>query len=332
MCRKNAAGMDSKNMSFKIIGTGKGIPKRSVSNYELSSFLDTNDEWITTRTGIKNRYVCVEESLTDLAETAAMSAIKKALLKKEDIDLIICSTISGDYVTPSLACAVAEKLRISCPAFDINAACAGFIYAFDIAALYLKGCKAKNILIISAEMMSKHVDWNDRKTCVLFGDGAGACVVTHGNALKYINLTLSADTEMINLSSHKEDNPFVKAEKNKTEFLHMQGQDVFKFAVTTVEKEAQLAFEALSIAPKDIDYFLLHQANKRIIDSIRRRFGQKEDKFPVNIDKYANMSSATIPILLDEMLAEGRIKPGDTLFLSAFGAGMTAGSCVIVWE
>jgi len=317
-------------MSLKIIGLGKGIPKRCVSNDELSEFIDTNNEWIVSRTGIKSRHVCTDETLTDLSTAAASQAIQKAGLTTADIDLIICTTIGGDFRTPSLACCVSERIEALCPAFDINAACTGFIYALDVASLYLSSGKMNNILIICAEMMSKHMDWNDRGTCVLFGDGASACVVTHGNALKYTNLTANGNSRMINISSGTGNSPFTENTDGK--YLHMEGQEVFKFAVNIVESELDKALSTLGISAEKIDHFLLHQANKRIIDSIKNKLRQPEEKFPVNIDRYGNLSSASLPLLLFEMLENGEIKPGDTLFLSAFGAGMTAGGCVIVWE
>jgi len=317
-------------MSLKIIGLGKGIPEKSVSNDELSGFIDTNDEWIVSRTGIKSRHVCTDESLTDLSAAAAAQAIEKAGLTAAGIDLVICTTISGDFRTPSLACCVSERIGTKCPAFDINAACTGFIYALDVASLYLSSGKMNNILIICAEMMSKHMDWNDRGTCVLFGDGASACVVSSGNALKYINLTASGNSGMINISSGTGNSPFM--ENSGFQYLHMEGQEVFKFAVNIVESELNQALSTLGMSAGKIDRFVLHQANKRIIDSIKNKLRQPEEKFPVNIERYGNLSSASLPLLLFEMQENGEIKPGNTLFLSAFGAGMTAGSCVIVWE
>ena len=317
-------------MSFKIAGTGRGIPKKVVTNDDLSRFLDTDDEWITTRTGIKTRHVCTDESLTDLSQMAAQRAIGNAGLESKDIDLIICSTINGDYVTPSLACVVQERIGASCPAFDVNAACSGFIYALDIAALYLDQNKAKNVLIVCAEMMSRHIDWTDRRVCVLFGDGAGACVLSKGTALKYIKLVAEGDNKPIYLESGTGNSPFV--ENKNSGFMQMMGNDVYKFAVGMVEREVTAALSALEMSPDDIDYFVLHQANKRIIDTARAKLKQPAKKFPINIQNYGNISSATIPILLDEMTEQGRIKAGDTLFLNAFGAGMTAGSCVLVWE
>ena len=318
-------------MSLKILGMGKGIPERCVSNDELTGFLDTNDEWIITRTGIKTRYLCTHETLTDLSATASKQALKNANLSANDIDLFICTTIGGDYRTPSHACAVALQIGTKCPAFDLNAACTGFVYALDVASAYLEAGKAKNILIVCAEMMSTQVDWNDRNTCILFGDGAAACIVTTGNALKYISLSAIPETTILRLPDDTGNSPFVTTKVPKS-YLQMQGQEVFKFAVRIVGVDVKEALEELSLTPEQIDYYILHQANRRIIDSIRTKLKQPEEKFPINIDKYGNVSSVSLPLLLCDMLEEGKIKQGDTLFLSAFGAGLTAGSCIMVWE
>jgi len=318
-------------LGLKIIGMGKGIPSLSVSNDDLSAFLDTNDEWIRQRTGIESRFICTDETLTDLSVCAAGEAIKNAKLTADDIDLIICTTIMGEYRTPSLACCVAERIGAVCPAFDVNAACAGFVYALGTAEGFLSSGRYRNILIICAEMMSSHADFTDRNTCVLFGDGAAACVVTEGNALRYVNLKCIPNIEVLNLPVGNGNNPFA-AVKKESGYLFMKGKEVFKFAVNIVEQEAMTAFEKLGISPADVDYYILHQANKRIIDSARNKLGLEESRFPVNINRYGNISSASIPILLCEMVEDGRIKKGDTLFVSAFGAGLTAGSVVLVWE
>jgi len=318
-------------MSLKIIGMGKGIPERCVSNDELAGFLDTDDEWIVSRTGISTRYVCTHESITGLSTVASRQALENAGLSADDVDLIVCATIGGDFLTPSLSCSVAEQLGASCPAFDINAACTGFIYALEVASCYLGTGKAKNILIICAEMMSKHADWSDRNTCILFGDGAAAAVVTTGDALKYISLSATANTAILNLPADTGNSPYIK-DKIEKSYLRMQGQEVFKFAVNVVGPDIKQALSALDITSEQIDWYVLHQANKRIIDSIRTRLRQPEEKFPINIGKYGNLSSVSVPLVLCEMLEEGKLKPGDRIFMSAFGAGLTAGSCVMVWE
>jgi len=338
-------------MSLKIIGLGKGIPESCVSNDDLVSFLDTSDEWIVSRTGIKSRHVCTSEKLTDLSTAAALQALNKAGLSPKELDLIICTTIGGDYRTPSLACCVLERIGARCPAFDMNAACTGFIYALNVASAFLgagslvcglggettgslagrQTSNYKNILIVCAEIMSTQMDWSDRNTCVLFGDGAAACVVTKGDMLKYIHLSAEADTSILNLPSGTGNSPFA-TERDESCFLNMQGREVFKFAVNAVEDEIEQALESLELQAKQIDWYILHQANKRIIDFIRMKLGQPEGKFPINIDRYGNLSSASVPLLLYEMLEDGLVKSGDVIFMSAFGAGMTAGSCVIVWE
>jgi len=318
-------------MSLKIIGMGKGIPEKCVTNDDLTEFIETDDEWIVTRTGIKTRYVCTHETLTDLSVTASTQALENAGLAASDIDLIICATLGGDYRTPSQACSVAEQIGTNCPAFDINAACTGFVYALEVASCYLVAGKIKNILILCAEMMSTQMDWNDRNTCILFGDGAAAAVVTAGNALKFISLSATADTDILNLPADTGNSPFIKTKKGR-DYLYMQGQEVFKFAVNVVGPDMEQALEALDMNPGEIDWYLIHQANKRIVDSIRRRLKQPEEKFPVNIGKYGNLSSVSIPLLLNEMLEEGKLKTGDTIFMSAFGAGLTSGSCILVWE
>lgn len=318
-------------MSLKIIGTGIGIPQKSVSNDDLALIVDTSDEWITSKTGIKNRHICVDETLTDLSVRAATQAIDKAKLTADDIDLVICSTISGDYRTPSLAFCLSERIRTKCPAFDLNAACTGFLYALDIASLYIKQNKAKNILIVCAEMMSRNVDWNDRSTCVLFGDGAAACVVTQGNALRYMRLVGDANIKILNLPLGTGNSPFMQEQKNDG-FLHMEGQEVYKYATGIVESEIKLSLDESKLSLDDIDFFILHQANKRIIDTVIAKLKQPKMKFPINIDRYGNLSSVSIPLLLHEMLTDGKLKAGNRICVTAFGAGMTAGSCIMIWE
>jgi len=303
---------------MKIAGTGKKLPQTTVSNAELAKFLETSDEWITSKTGIHSRTICKSESITDLAEAAARNALENAGLSISEIDMLICATVTGDYLMPSMACCILERFEAAkCPAFDINAACSGFIYAMDIADSFIKAGKAKNILIVCAEMMSRMVDWQDRASCILFGDGAGACVVTEGDLLKYIRVFSDAQIEPL----------FTKFGG----FLQMQGQHVYKFAVKTIETEINLALSALKLTPQDIDFFILHQANARIIEGARSRLKLPAEKFPMNIQKYGNMSAASIPVLLAEMAEEGRIKKGDTIMLLGFGAGMTAGTAVLEW-
>jgi len=317
-------------MGIKIIGTGKKLPKHMVTNEALATFLDTSDDWIVSKTGIKTRAVCTEESLTDLAEAASRIALTKAGINMYDVDMLIGATMTGDYNMPSMACCVLGRLGGVCPAFDMSAACSGFIYALDAADAFISAGKAKTVLIVAAEMMSRMVDWNDRASGILFGDGACACVVTKGSSLKYIHTTADAQVDTLFARAGRGNNPFIE-ESIPSGYLEMRGQQVYKFAVKTIEKEIHLALNAINMKAEDVDYFILHQANTRIIDGARSRLRLPAEKFPMNIERYGNMSAASIPILLDEMIDDGRIKTGDILMLIGFGAGMTAGTAVLEW-
>ncbi len=318
-------------MSLKITGTGRGLPQRIVLNRDLEEFLDTSDKWIRERTGIEERRICVQESLTDLAYEASIKALEAAGKKACDIDYIICSTIGGDYITPSLACSLGQRLGVVCPAFDLNAACTGFIYALDLAQSLLNDKKASSVLVVGAERMSAFTDWTDRSTSVLFGDGAGACLCEPGSALKFLYTDSKGDVDILYSRTGSGNSPFAKDVSEKG-YLHMTGQEVFKFAVKSFEKHVELATKALEIETDDIDLYLLHQANKRIIDFAGQRLGLDAKKFPINLTRYGNISSASIPLLMDELVRDGKIKKGDKIFCSAFGAGLTSGSCVLEWE
>lgn len=315
---------------MKIIGTGAAHPKCAVSNQMLEQFLETTDEWITERTGIKERCVISSEKLEDLATEAANKALEDAGLTAADIDYIICSNVVNEYVTPALSCIIQGKLGATCPTLDINAACAGFIYALDMAEDKLKCKKAKNILIICAEEPSRMVSWQNRSTCVLFGDGAGAAVVTEGDELKAIRLTTSSLTEVLYYQRSLEPTPYITKEEN-FEPLVMKGREVFKHAVTNSCRDIRKLLSETGLAAEDIKYFVLHQANRRIIDSIRGFLGVDEERVPHNVERYGNISSAALPALLDELNRAGKLQKGDKLVFSAFGAGFTTGGCVIEW-
>jgi len=318
-------------MSLKIIGTGRAAPENSVSNLQISENLDTSDEWIITRTGIQSRYICKAESVTDLAVSAAEKAMNKAGVRAGDIEMVISPTLGGDYVFPSLACCVAGRLGVSCPAMDLNAACTGFLYALNYADMYYNSGKTGNILIVSAERLSSRIDWHDRSTCVLFGDAAGACVLSEGDTLKYMHLAVHGDAAPLSLRSPAGNSPY-SPRREGADYMFMDGPAVFKFATRTLESEARQAFEKLSLSAENIDLFLIHQANKRILEHVRLRLEQPPEKFPMNLDRYGNVSAASIPVLMDELLEDGKITHGQRLFLSAFGAGMTYGSCILEWE
>lgn len=315
---------------MKIIGTGSAHPTCAVSNEMLEQFLETTDEWITERTGIKERCVISSEKLEDLAVEAANKALENAGLTAADIDFIICSNVVNEYVTPALSCIIQGKIGATCPTVDINAACAGFIYALDMAEDKLQCKKAKNILIVCAEEPSRMVSWKNRSTCVLFGDGAGAAVVTEGDQMKAIRLTTSSLTEVLYYQRSLEPTPYISKEEN-FEPLVMKGREVFKHAVTNSCRDIRKLLNQTGLNPEDIRYYVLHQANRRIIESIRGFLGVEEERVPHNVERYGNISSAALPALLDELNRAGKLHKGDKLVFSAFGAGFTTGACIIEW-
>ena len=315
---------------MKIIGTGSAHPKCAVTNTMLEQFLETNDEWITERTGIKERCVISSEKLEDLAAIAANKALEDAGLTAADIDFIICSNVVNEYVTPALGCIIQGKIGATCPTVDINAACAGFLFAMDMAEDKLQCKKAKNILIVCAEEPSRMVSWQNRSTCVLFGDGAGAAVVTAGDELKAIRLTTSSLTDVLYYQRALEPTPYIDKEEN-FEPLVMKSREVFKHAVTNSCRDIHKLLNETGLQADDIKYYVLHQANRRIIDSIRNFLGVEEEKMPHNVERYGNISSAALPALLDELNRDGKLQKGDKLVFSAFGAGFTTGACIIEW-
>jgi 3-oxoacyl-[acyl-carrier-protein] synthase-3 len=320
-------------MSFFIAGTGSAVPDLTVDNYSFEKILDTSDEWITTRTGIKTRKFISDDNLTKIASLSAQNALDNAQVSKDELDLIICATLQGDYIMPSLACLVQKDIGANCPAFDINAACTGFIYALDLADSYFKAGKAQNILIICAEQMSKFLDFSDRSTCVLFGDGAGAVALKKGDGLKYIDIAAQGDFEDLYISGARNNMPFIdKNTENQNGYVKMNGQNIFKFAVSTVTQDIKKALKKNKLKSQDIKYYLLHQANQRILETSQSFLKEPSDKFPKNLQTLGNTSAASIPILLDELNRANKISKGDLLLLSAFGGGKTAGTAIIQWS
>lgn len=317
-------------MSFQILGTGSRLADKVVTNDELSEMMETSDEWIASRTGIRARHVSTYESADFLASQAAAAALKDSGIDACQIECVICATMRGDTYTPSVACAVAEKLGIKAPAYDVNAACTGMLYCFDIADSYIKSGKYEKILIVTVEQMSKLIDWTDRASCVLFGDGAGAVVLAKGEGLKGIHISCQPSTSMIHGENFSGTSVFSTLPEAKP-ILHMQGQEVYKFAVSTMMAEVDAALKAAGLEKSEIDYFLPHQANIRIIDAAAKRLGLSADRVLTNIERCGNMSATSISVLLDEYNRKGTFKKGDKLLLVAFGAGMTAGACIIEW-
>lgn len=316
---------------MKISGVGSALPSKVIANDELASFLDTSDEWIKNRTGISQRRLITTETLYDLSQKAIADALKAADKDINDIDFLICSNVANNYVTPGMGCILQGLIGAKCACLDINSACAGFIYALSIADSMMKVGRAHNILIICAEEPSKFCNWANRDTTVLFGDGAAAVVLTEGDSLKSIKLTTTSMPDVLYYRRKLENTPFDEGTE-KYDPLVMQGKEVFRMAVSNSVKDIKSVIQAAGLNTDSIDYFVLHQANLRIIDSIRTFLEQEKEKFPVNLNKYGNTSSASIPILLNELINEEKIKKGNKIVLSAFGAGFISGACVLQWE
>lgn len=321
-------------MKTRIIGTGSCLPKTVVTNDDLSKIMDTSDEWISSRTGIKERHLAVEETTASMSIEAAKRAMENANVQAQEIDLIIVGTVSADYVTPACACQVQAAIGADkAVAFDINAACSGFMFALNIADAYIRAGVYRTALILGAETLSKIIDWEDRSTCVLFGDGAGAAVVRADDNYGLLAFDQGSDGrkgDVLACLGRTNNNPLIKTYQ-KISYVHMDGQEVYKFAVTTVPASLQKTIEEAGLTPADIDYFALHQANIRIIQSVSKRLHVGEDKFPISLDHCGNISAASVPILLDEMNRKGLLKPGMKVALSGFGGGLTWASAVVEW-
>lgn len=321
-------------MGTRIIGTGSCLPATVVTNDDLAKIMDTSDEWISTRTGIRERHLVKEETTTSMSAEAARRALENAGVTAEEIDLLIVGTLSADYVTPACACEVQAQIgTVNAVAFDINAACAGFMFALNIANAYLQAGAYKTALILGAETLSKIMDWNDRSTCVLFGDGAGAAVVRAEEKAGLLAFDQGSDGvkgKVLACRNRSNNNPLAETPK-ELEYVHMDGQEVYKFAVTAVPHSLQKTIRAAGLTVEDIDYFALHQANIRILQSVAKRLKVSEDKFPISLDHCGNISAASVPILLDEMNRKGMLKPGMKIALSGFGGGLTWASAVIEW-
>ena len=313
---------------MKLLGTGSSLPRVQVTNDDLAKFLDTNDEWIYPRTGIKSRHVISDELLEDLATDAARKAIEDAGIQASEIDLIICSNVVNEFITPSLGCIVASKLGISCPSYDINCACPGFIYAMDMADSYFRSGKVRKVLIVCAEEPSRMINWEDRSVCVLFGDGAGAAVFGEGDKLRATRLSAQPDPDKIYEKHLLQPTPYINKEEENVPMV-MKGREVFRFAVTTSTRDITKILAECGLEPSQVDYYMIHQANQRIMDGIRERLGLPEEKFPSNIRDHGNSSSASCPILLDECRRKGMFKEGDILVFSAFGAGLLSATAVL---
>ena len=321
---------------MKILGSGHYVPKTIVSNDDLSKIVDTNDEWISSRTGISTRHISDGEGVSDIASKAAMLALEDANIDVNDIDMILLATMTPDCMLPNNASIIQKNIgAVNATCFDINAACSGFLFALNTANAYLTSGMCKNILLIGAETLSKIVDWSDRSSCVLFGDGAGAMVVTADDTKAYISVTGSdgAKGQVLTGGATLLKNMLVNADETNIMtdeyYMHMDGQEVFKFAVTKVPECINEVLEKADLSADDIDYYILHQANVRIISSVAKRLGVSPDKLPVNLNKYGNTSAATIPILFDELRKDGTLKDAKKIIFSGFGGGLTWGASLV---
>lgn len=343
--------------TIRITGTGSALPGRIVTNKELEQMVKTSDEWIRERTGIGERHVSVGETVVTLASEAARKALEQAGKRAEEIDLILVATCSPEQYLPCCACQVQADIgAVNALAFDVNAACSGFLFALNTADAYLRTGLAENALIIGSEVLSKLVDWTDRGSCILFGDGAGAVVVERCKAESraveekqipaagILGRALHSDGTgggVLQCDARELTTPYARTSAVKTDqnqpmddrehFIQMDGQEVYRFATRRVPQCIEEALSDAGLTVPDIDLFVLHQANARIIDAVAKRLHADRKKFPTNLERVGNLSSASIPVLLDELHKQGKLHRGDRIVLAGFGAGLTIGACVMTW-
>ncbi|HWH49836.1 MAG TPA: beta-ketoacyl-ACP synthase III [Burkholderiales bacterium] len=318
-------------MNSRIIGTGSHLPEKILTNADLEKIVDTSDEWIRSRTGIHSRHIAAEGELTsDLALPAAQRALQSAGMTAGEIDMIIVATTTPDMVFPSTACILQSRLGIAgCPAFDLQAVCSGFVYALATADLFIRAGQARNVLVVGAEVYSRILDWNDRGTCVLFGDGAGAVVLAASDTPGILATRLHAD------GSHKDQlsvpGSVCGGKVWGKPFVHMDGASVFRFAVRVFEEVAHEVLDQAGLKVSDLDWFVPHQANIRIMEATAKKLGLPLGKVIATVDHHGNTSAASIPLALDEAVRDGRILPGQTLLLEGVGGGFTWGAVLLRW-
>lgn len=320
---------------IKIVNTASYVPAKTVSNNELSQIMDTSDEWISARTGIKKRHISVGENTSDLCLKVAKKLLEQSTWSAESLDLIIVATMSPDSYTPATAAIVQGKIganRAVC--FDVSAACSGFVYGFDIVTQFLTNQKSMRAMLIGGEVLSKVIDWTDRKTAVLFGDGAGGVLLENNQAedsavLASVLKTYGDQHEKLTAGQTRPVVEFPPQERTQLHPFDMDGQAVYKFATHAVPETIDEACQKAGITVSDVDLFVLHQANARIVKSIAKRMKQPLAKFPINIDEYGNTSAGSEPILLDELVRNKQVERGQIIVLSGFGGGLTVGTQVI---
>ncbi|MDD5108818.1 MAG: ketoacyl-ACP synthase III [Candidatus Omnitrophica bacterium] len=320
-----------------IIGVGEYLPEKILTNADLEKMVDTSDEWITTRTGIRERHMAAPgQAASDLAFKAAQRALENAKLKAEDLDLIIVATITPDMPFPSVASIIQDRLGAKkAVCFDISAACAGFVYGLSVAEKFIAASAYKNALVVGTEVLSSITDWQDRNTCVLFGDGSGAVVLSEVKKGGIISTYLGCDGSkagILNLPAGGSRNPATaETVRNRQHFLKMQGNELFKIAVNTMTDAAETVLKQAGMTFTDVDLIIPHQANARIIMAVAKKLGIPTDRVYLNIERCGNMSSASTVTALCEAVQEGKVKKGDIILLDAFGAGLVWGACIIEW-
>lgn len=324
------------DMRARICGTGSCLPGLRITNDDLGNILDTSDEWIRSRTGIGARHLAVDETTTSMSVEAARLALDEAGVRPEELDLIIAATLSADHVLPPLSCEVQRELgAVHAAACDLGAACSGFIFALNTADAYIRSGMYRKILLVGAETLSKLMDWTDRSTCVLFGDGAGAAVVCadEEGVLASVQGADGSKGMVLSCGGRPLRHPYVSENTDTgiSSYVQMNGQEVYKFAVRTVPASITQVLDQAGLRPEDISLFLLHQANRRIIEAVAKRLRQPLEKFPVCLEECGNISAASVPILTDRVNREGRLHKGDKIVLAGFGAGLTWGATVLVW-
>ena len=313
----------------RIVGTGSYLPANVVSNDELSRRVDTSDEWIRSRTGIRQRHIAEPaQTSSDLAYQASLQALAAAGIAATDLDLIIVATSTPDFIFPSTACLLQAKLGAKrCPAFDVQAVCSGFVYGLDIADKYIRSGVYRHVLVVGAEVFSRILDWNDRGTCVLFGDGAGAVVLAADDKPGLLASVLHADGSQFGILSTP--GQVCGSKVTGDPFLRMDGQAVFKLAVRVLDEVARETLALCNLQPADVDWLIPHQANVRILDATARRLGIATDKVIVTVDRHANTSAASVPLALDVAVRDGRIKSGHKVLLEGVGGGFTWGAALV---
>lgn len=317
-------------MSIKVLGTGYYVPEMVVTNDDIARMVDTSDEWVVQRVGVRRRHVSVDETAADFAVHAAKDALKNAGIGADELDLIIVATITGENICPSVAATVQKEIDAGCPAFDLNSACSGFLFALDTAVSFAVRGGMRNILVIGAERLSKIVNWEDRSTCVIFGDGAGAFVVAPGENYLASTLFTQGGDEVLEIPSYVGGSPFFKKE-SKEPYILMDGQETFKFAVNRIVTDIKYVADKAGIPLDKIDHVVPHQANIRIIEYASKRLKIPMEKFFVNIEEYGNTSAASVPMAVAQMDEQGLLKKGDTVAMCAFGGGLSGAACLLEW-